>query len=204
MSEIARTSSRSRWEVIRSSQIALRLGYACLLLLIALLGTWIVHQETEKPKSMFVTGGNLLPNPRLTPGRTKQVKIDGLCSVPNDEVVRRVPDRLQQEVFREYGVPGTRAAEYEIDYLITPGLGGSEDIRNLWPQPRRDASWSSYVKDRLEEHLHHLVCAGQLDLASAQHQIAGNWIVTYKKYFEASGQPFDSLQNPADVYLRDM
>jgi len=32
------------------------------------------------------------------------------------------------------------------------------------------------VKDRLEQRLHQLVCAGQLDLATAQHDIATDWI----------------------------
>jgi hypothetical protein len=28
-----------------------------------------------------------------------------------------------------------------------------------------------------------MVCGGQLDLATAQHEIAVNWIAAYKKYF---------------------
>jgi hypothetical protein len=31
-----------------------------------------------------------------------------------------------------------------------------------------------------------MVCAGQLDLATAQHEIAGNWIAAYRKYFRTS------------------
>jgi hypothetical protein len=30
------------------------------------------------------------------------------------------------------------------------------------------------------------VCAGQLDLATAQHEISANWIAAYKKYFHTS------------------
>lgn len=39
------------------------------------------------------------------------------------------------------------------------------------------------MKDDLEDHLRDLVCEGQLDLATAQREIAGNWIEAYKKYF---------------------
>jgi hypothetical protein len=37
------------------------------------------------------------------------------------------------------------------------------------------------VKDALERRLHELVCAGQLDLKTAQSEIASNWIEAYNK-----------------------
>jgi hypothetical protein len=42
------------------------------------------------------------------------------------------------------------------------------------------------VKDGLEIKLHKLVCAGQLDLKTAQSEIASNWIGSYKKYISKS------------------
>jgi hypothetical protein len=36
----------------------------------------------------------------------------------------------------------------------------------------------------LERKLHKLVCAGQLDLKTAQRDIASNWIEAYKKYVD--------------------
>ena len=71
-----------------------------------------------------------------------------------------VPTLLRQEVFREYGIVNARADDYEIDFLIAPGLGGTEDIHNLWPEPYTSPTWNAHVKDALEEHLHQLVCAG--------------------------------------------
>jgi hypothetical protein len=38
------------------------------------------------------------------------------------------------------------------------------------------------VKDVLERKLHNLVCAGKVDLKTAQREIASNWIEAYKKY----------------------
>ena len=38
------------------------------------------------------------------------------------------------------------------------------------------------MKDALERKLHKLVCAGQLDLKTAQREIAADWIEAYQKY----------------------
>jgi hypothetical protein len=67
--------------------------------------------------------------------------------------------------------------------LITPALGGADDIRNLWPHSYADTEWNAKVKDALEDKLRDLVCQGQVDLSMAQREIAGNWIEAYKKYF---------------------
>ena len=54
-------------------------------------------------------------------------------------------------------------------------LGGSNDIRNLWPQPDEPRpGWDE--KNRLENELHAEVCAGKMPLADAQHCIAANWV----------------------------
>jgi hypothetical protein len=42
--------------------------------------------------------------------------------------------------------------------------------------------WNAHVKDALEERLHQLVCAGSIDLPTAQQAIATDWISAYKKY----------------------
>ena len=94
-----------------------------------------------------------------------------------------IPASVRQRVLQEYQAPESHAAEYEVDFLITPGLGGADDIRNLWPEPYSSTVWNAHVKDALEDRLHDMVCAGQLDLSTAQHDIATDWISAYKKYF---------------------
>ena len=86
-------------------------------------------------------------------------------------------------MFAEYGIANARPDAYEVDYLITPQLGGATSIRNLWPQPYYNTTWHARVKDQLEERLHAMVCSGEIDLATAQHDLATNWIAAYKKYF---------------------
>jgi hypothetical protein len=109
--------------------------------------------------------------------------------MPHEEVVRDVPSSLRQEVFKEYGIIDPRPEDYEIDYLIAPGLGGAEDIHNLWPQPSTSSTWNAHVKDVLEERLHQLVCKGELDLPTAQRAIATDWITAYKKYSAQTDMP---------------
>jgi hypothetical protein len=123
-----------------------------------------------------------LPNRSFTPGATILINQRQVCmetGVKN----KAVPVPLQRRVFAEYGIGAAKPGEYEVDYLITPALGGADDIHNLWPESSRATAWNSQVKDALEDRLHDLVCGGQVDLATAQREIADNWIEAYKKYF---------------------
>lgn len=104
----------------------------------------------------------------------------------HDAVVIPVSDILRNRVFQEYGLRNTSADNYEVDFLISPGLGGTDDIRNLWPQPRFNATWNSFVKDQLEDYLHRSVCAGRVDLPTAQRDVSTDWIAAYKKYFRTN------------------
>jgi hypothetical protein len=123
-----------------------------------------------------------VPNRSFTPGAILLLNREEVCKEP-DTKDKAVPKVVQWKVFREYGVSQAGVETYVVDYLIAPALGGSDDIHNLWPQPDTNAVWNSRVKDKLEDHLRHDVCQGELDLTTAQREIAGNWIEAYKKYF---------------------
>jgi hypothetical protein len=171
-----------------SFRFARGLAYACALVLMIASGiAFSRHQAASRAGSY----ARLLPDPGFTPGLTREVALTELCSVDRDEVVRNVPGPLQEKVFQEYGIRNVPATEFEVDYLITPGLGGAEDVRNLWPEPHSNTVWNSYVKDQLEDHLHHMVCERKISLGEAQREIASNWIVAYKKYFHTE-QPLSN------------
>lgn len=123
-----------------------------------------------------------LPDPSLTPGAIATISRGQVCrsDLPKN---RSVPASVRHQVFAEYGIPAAEPKAYEVDYLISPALGGADDIRNLWPQSYSSAVWNAQVKDALEDKLHELVCEGKLDLVTAQHDIAANWIVAYMNYF---------------------
>jgi hypothetical protein len=89
--------------------------------------------------------------------------------------------------------------EYELDYLITPELGGAPDVRNLWPQRYASRVWNAHVKDQLERLLPEMVCDRQLPLETAQRDIARDWIAAYKKYFRTSAP----LQRHASLFMDD-
>jgi hypothetical protein len=157
---------------------------ACVLFLfVAVAAKLLVQHSALLRKNSAPVAYGTVPDPSLTPGATRTVKVSDVCSMAHEEVVRDVPASLRQEIFREYGIASPRAGDYEIDYLITPGLGGADDIHNLWPEPYRSPAWNARAKDALEEQLHQLVCAGSVDLPTAQRDIATNWIAAYKKYF---------------------
>ena len=129
-----------------------------------------VNAEGPKPRSI------------LTPGETRPITLEEVCDYSKAEVISRdIPLDKQQQVFAAYGIKSPQKDQFEVDYLITPDLGGTESIRNLWPQPY-SVRWNAHVKDKLEERLHELVCDRKLDLATAQHDIAVDWIAAYRKY----------------------
>jgi hypothetical protein len=113
----------------------------------------------------------ILPDLKLTPGDTFDVTAQDVCVSGYAKKVRSVPAWLKRQAYAEYGITEYKTGDYEVDHLIPLSLGGSNSIRNLWPQSTKTSPWNSYVKDALERKLHNLVCAGQLDLKTAQHEI---------------------------------
>ena len=123
-----------------------------------------------------------LPDANLTPGAAIPVDQREVCAEMSGNN-KAVPEPVQRQVFEEYRISGADPRAYEVDYLITPALGGADDIRNLWPHSYSATVWNARIKDALESHLRDLVCGGKLDLGEAQREIATNWIAAYKKYF---------------------
>lgn len=124
-----------------------------------------------------------LPIRSLTPGATVALAVEDLCRDGEPREPLPVPEHVRADILRKYGMEQLADHEYELDYLITPALGGSPDPRNLWPEPYQAPVWNARVKDELEDLLPQLVCEGKVDLHTAQQEIAADWIAAYKKYF---------------------
>ena len=73
----------------------------------------------------------------------------------------------------------------EIDHIVALELGGSNDIANLFPE-EADAHPGYGPKDRLENKLHGMVCAGAIGLRAAQRQLAANWQALYGRVFDTA------------------
>ncbi|HSB11751.1 MAG TPA: HNH endonuclease [Blastocatellia bacterium] len=121
-----------------------------------------------------------LPNPKLTPGDTLNTSKDDLCVYGYSSPAQKIPMRLKIQVFEGYGISAT-AVGYNVDHLIPVDLGGSNSMKNLWPQPL-SGEWNYGMKNRLEKRLRKLVCSGELELEKAQREIAADWIAAYRKY----------------------
>ena len=126
-----------------------------------------------------------LPDPRCTPGAidpaVTQDNIDSTICVPGYTKTVRPPVSVTEpqklESMKAYGFTDS-PSNYEFDHLIPLELGGApDDAKNLWPQPHS----SSFSKDGLENYLHGQVCSGNIDLKSAQHEIATNWFNYWMK-----------------------
>jgi hypothetical protein len=88
---------------------------------------------------------------------------------------------LKRQVFDRYGMGPNAPSGFNVDHLIPVGLGGSNSLDNLWPQPLA-GEWSHHRKNKLEDRLRRLVCSGEFDLKIAQKEIAADWVAAYKKY----------------------
>ncbi len=122
-----------------------------------------------------------LPDRTRTPGAIATTSSGDVCRPGYAHAARNVPYRVRDAVYTAYGLPrGHRTPSggyvgprrgYVIDHLVPLELGGANDVRNLWPQPRNEA----HVKDRVEDALHEAVCSGRMRLFDAQQRIARNW-----------------------------
>ena len=160
----------SRWAVVGVAAVAV------------ILLARVMQQSEVLPQRVAPIENGTLPIASLTPGATWNLSVDELCAPVRHEQ-RQISDSIRWDVIRAYGMERAPAAEYELDYLITPELGGAPTAQNLWPQRYASRTWNAHVKDQLEQLLPTLVCKGEISLQSAQQEIADDWIAAYKKYF---------------------
>ncbi len=130
----------------------------------------------------------ILPDRNLTPGDTLDVTKDDICVPGYTKKVRNVPKAVKDQVYASYGITHRTPGEYEVDHLISLELGGSNSIKNLWPESYKTTPWNAHVKDKLENRLHADVCSGKIELKTAQQQIATDWVAAYKRVFGDTGE----------------
>jgi hypothetical protein len=185
-------------------RFALTPAFAAVALVVAIASGTIYLQSAPDTNLVAARHRLALPVTSITPGATWDVSVDDLCS--GTTRMQPITAAMRAEVVSAYGVENLPSDRYELDYLITPELGGATDTRNLWPQRYESPIWNARVKDELERLLPRLVCSHQLDLATAQRDIAVDWVAAYRKYFK-SDLPLEAHRGPAiddandDVYL---
>jgi len=143
-----------------------------------------VHRRHRRAKRAARVPAIDLPNRRLTPGVALNVRAAQVCRPGYASSVRNVPESEKEAVYARYRVPHVPYA-HEVDHLVSLELGGSNDIRNLWPEPYA-GRWGARTKDVLENRLHDLVCSGSIALRAAQSGIAAHWQTLYARVFGAA------------------
>jgi len=136
--------------------------------------------------ALILTLALIRPNPSLTPGDILTTDKQVVCRPGYSATVRHVTRDQINAVAAAYGVVLGRAL-YEIDHLISLELGGSNDTRNLWPEPYF-GPFNAHIKDTLENRLHKLVCDDRITIQEAQQAIAVDWIGALKKYGGQNGR----------------
>ena len=126
----------------------------------------------------------IVPDAQKTPSDVLTTDASVICVPGYTKTVRKVPKAVKEQVYRIYGIISRKRGEYEVDHLISLELGGSNSIRNLWPESYITQPLNAHVKDKLENKLHELICSGQLPVQQAQQEIAQDWIAAYQKYVE--------------------
>lgn len=137
-------------------------------------------------------GRNLsVPDPMLTPGETRKVTVEQLCTT-STKLVRNVPSSVSKQVYLAYGMKTKHSGicggdgYCELDHDISLSLGGTNGAKNLFPMPY-SGSCNAHDKDKLEFRLYKLMCAKKITLKTAQKAISGDWRPAYKKYVNEKG-----------------
>ena len=113
-----------------------------------------------------------LPDPALTPGVVAITEAPKVCGILWGRDVRHVTQKMKKQVCQAYGAKECPGPKWELDHLVSRELGGADDVKNLFPQPIKEAR----VKDRVENFLHRQVCSGKMQLQDVQRGIANNWV----------------------------
>ena len=154
---------------------------AVAVMVIAAFAVVLLGRRAAPVPDLAADPAGVLPMASLTPGAVSSLTAAELCSGIRPS--RLVTSTTRRDVLRAYGMEDVSIADYELDALITPELGGSTDPANLWPQRYHSPVWNARVKDELERRLPELVCDQSITLAQAQQEIATDWIAAYKRHF---------------------
>lgn len=125
----------------------------------------------------------LLPDSTCTPGDVrKETTIKDICTPNFTKTIRNVPESLKKQVYAEYGMNSKqKPCPCEVDHFISLTLGGSNDIKNLWPESYQNPM-GAREKDKLENYYHRQICAGKITQEQVIKELREDWTKYYSKY----------------------
>lgn len=146
------------------------------------------YSSGSAPQCSYRANG-ALPDPSCTPGvvnhAVTQATIKKTICVPGWSTSQRPSVRVTEPEkrvsLRQYGYEfGTSLRNYEYDHLIPLELGGApNDTRNMFDEPHHvmlnGNDEGSFMKDKVENKLHALVCSGKMKLWEARKIMRTDW-----------------------------
>jgi hypothetical protein len=131
----------------------------------------------------------IVPDPTITPGRARTTSVEEICANGTKALRHWSRDR-DDRILQAYGLALGPHPDFEVDHLISLGIGGADTDDNLWPEPRRSLEpiWNAERKDRLEFRLRVLICGRSIGVEEAQRAIADDWVAAYRKYIDEPRQ----------------
>lgn len=113
------------------------------------------------------------PNIKYTPEVIATTSQAEVCSVVNGLTYSKrhrlsQTSKIKKQIFNEYDIPYSLHAKYEDDHYLPLAIGGSDSIKNRWPEAYA-GTWGAKTKDRLERLAWYRVCRSHtLSLKQAQ------------------------------------
>ena len=159
------------------------------LALLISVSAWAVNLTTPiMAVSNIYSSSAQLQNPKLTPGASRVVTQETLCTT-STKLVRHTTTETKRAVYAEYGLKGKKDPScsgvahscYEIDHLIPLEIGGDDVESNLWPQ-LYDGINNAHDKDKLENYLHKQICTNKITMEDAQTCISKDWIACKARF----------------------
>jgi hypothetical protein len=156
--------------------------------------TWTPLASEDNLSSHVCKVNGPYPDPACTPGAVFEVTAVQVCVSGYSSSVRNVPESLKDQVYASYGIINRSPGQYEVDHLIPLELGGSNDIKNLFPEAASPKP-GFHEKDKVENYLHDQVCDGRIDLQLAQDIIRDDWVKVYNS-LSAAIIPTSQIDKP--------
>lgn len=148
----------------------------------------------------------------VTPGVSRTTQLHnatktGICDGEGTKGFRKTTPKMKAQAYAEYGVDkdtvdretfckfgvtcdaNPKPPFYEIDHVESIEIGGADDVKNLFPQPYF-AHPGAHEKDKLENKLAKMICAGEISPELAQEKIASDWYALYRQMF---------VEHPVDI-----
>ena len=94
-----------------------------------------------------------------------------------------MPDKMQVDIRQGINPKKIKQGKYEVDHYVALCQGGSNDLSNLWIQPRinkyKKVNYGFAEKDLLEQYICGKIKEGTLTPKEAYNKITTDWVKFY-------------------------